>query len=49
MKVQQLSLVVAIATAALTVGCATTGKPGNGPAVGMGGRADAVIYVSGLS
>lgn len=49
MKLQELSLVAAIAAVAFTVGCATTGRTSKAPTVAIPGTADAIIYISGLS
>ncbi len=49
MKLQESSLVAAVAAACLAVGCATTGKTAPEPPDSMHGAADAIIHVSGLS
>ena len=49
MKLPQLSFVAAIATATFTIGCATTGTTATAPPATMGGAADAVIHIRGLS
>ena len=44
-----MARIVAIATATLAVGCATTGKTASAPPITMRPIADAVIHINGLS
>jgi type IV pilus biogenesis protein CpaD/CtpE len=50
MKLQHLSFTAAIAVAAFTVGCATTGKTTTtAPPAAVRGPADAILQISGIA
>ena len=49
MKLQESSLVAAVAAACLAVGCASTATTATAPPAAMRGTADAIIHIRGLS